>query len=119
MAKNRVIVTFSRDEFLKTARCLDLDEAIDYVEETSGPAEETPIRDAFQLSYVAAALLDMGRAGARLRDETGSRESIARDLWAADGCAGHCRSLGRLYRLSEDDPFFFFRVTDETKNDWN
>ena len=118
MAKTEVIVTFSRDEYLKTARCLKLDRATQYIEEETGYAEETPMYDAFQLSYVAAALLDTGRAGVRLRDETESRKSIVRDGWAADGCRGRCRSFGRLYRLSEQDPSFFLRITDKTRNDW-
>lgn len=116
LAKTDVIVKFKREDFLKTARCLNYEQAIEYVEQNAGPAEDFPIRDAFQLSYVAAALLDTGRASVRLRDETESRKSIVRDAWAADGCAGHCRSTGRLYRLSEDDPAFFLRITDETKN---
>jgi hypothetical protein len=118
MAKTEVIVTFSRDEYLKTARCLKLHRAAQYIEEETGYAEETPMYDAFQLSYVAAALLDAGRAGVRLRDETESRQSIVRDGWAADGCRGRCRSFGRLYRLSEHAPSFFLRITDKTRNDW-
>jgi hypothetical protein len=46
-----------------------------------------------------------------------SRKSIARDGWAANGCAGRCRSFGRLYRLSDDDSSFFLRVTDHARND--
>ena len=105
-------VTFERDTFLKAARCLQLKQAIRYLEEETGVAPESPIIDAFQLSYVAAALLDAGRAGVRLEGESGWRKSILRDGWAADGCKGHCRSFGRMYRLSEDDPWSFHRVTD-------
>ncbi len=118
MAKTEVIVTFSRDDYLKTARCLKLDRAAQYIVEETGYAEETPMYDAFQLSYVAAALLDAGRAGVRLRDENESRKSIVRDGWAADGCRGRCRSFGRLYRLSEQEALFFLRITDKTRNDW-
>lgn len=118
MSKTEVIVTFSRDEYLKTAHCLALDQAVSYIEKETGWAEETPMRDAFQLSYVAAALMDSGRVGVRRREETESRKSIVRDGWAASGCAGHCRSFGRLYRLSEKDSSFILRITDQTKNDW-
>jgi hypothetical protein len=118
MSKTEVIVTFSRDEYLKTAHCLGLEQAVNYIEKETGYAEETPMRDAFQLSYVAAALLDTGRVGVRRREETGSRKSIVRDAWAADGCAGRCRSFGRLYRLSENDSSFILRITDKTRNDW-
>jgi hypothetical protein len=70
------------------------------------------------MSYVVAALLDAGRAGVRLESEPDLRKTIVRDGWAEDGCGGHCRSSGRLYRLSEDDPAFFLRITDHTRNDW-
>lgn len=118
MNKTGVVVTFSRDEYLKTAHCLELDQAVNYIEKETGWAEETPTRDAFQLSYVAAALLDLGRASVRTREETESRKSIVRDGWAATGCRGRCRSFGRLFRLSEDDSSFFLRMTDKTNNDW-
>jgi hypothetical protein len=110
--KTGELVTFERDAFLATARCMKLDKAIRFIEEETGQAEESPVMDAFQLSYVAAALLDAGRAGVRLEEESQWRKTIVRDGWAADGCAGTCRSFGRLYRLSEDDPNFFLRVSD-------
>jgi hypothetical protein len=110
--KTGELVMFEREAFLKAARCMKLEKAIRFLAEETGQAEESPIMDAFQLSYVAAALLDAGRAGVRLDDESAWRQSIVRDGWAADGCAGHCRSFGRLYRLTEDDPNFFLRVSD-------
>ncbi len=103
---------FEREAFLAAARCMKLEKAIRFIEEETGQEQESPVMDAFQLSYVAAALLDAGRGGVRLEDESEWRKSIVRDGWAADGCAGHCRSFGRLYRLSEDDPSFFLRVSD-------
>jgi len=109
-------VTFDREEFLKAARCLKLDKAIDYVEKETGRSEESALMDAFDLSYVVAALLDAGRGGIRLEEESAPRKSIVRDGWAADGCNGRCRSSGRLYRLSEDDASFFLRITDRTRN---
>lgn len=111
-----VFVTFNRDEFLRAARCLKYEQAIRYIEQDTGFAEQTAIMDAFQLSYVAAALLDAGRAGVRLEEEAEFRKSIVRDAWSADGCAGRCRSSGRLYRLSADESSFFLRITDHTKN---
>jgi hypothetical protein len=110
-------VAFNRDDFLKAARCMKLEKAIRYVEQETGQAPESALMDAFQLSYVAAALLDAGRASVRLEEESGSRKSIVRDGWAADGCGGRCRSFGRLYRLSDDDSSFFLRITDHTQND--
>lgn len=115
-SKTGVVLTFNREEFLKAARCLKYEQAIRYIEEDTGFAEQTAIMDAFQLSYVAAALLDAGRAGVRVEEETAFRKSIVRDAWAADGCAGRCRSSGRLYRLSEDASSFFLRITDRTQN---
>jgi hypothetical protein len=116
ISKVGVIVTFDRGEFLKAARCLQFEKAVAYVERETGFTEESPIMDAFQSSYVAAALLDAGRAGVRKSDEAKSRPAIVRDPWTADGCNGHCRSSGRLYRLSEDDAGFFLRITDATKD---
>ena len=113
-SKMGVVVTFGRDEFLKAARCMKLDKAVRYVEEETGFTEESALMDAFQMSYVAAALLDAGRAGVRLESEPASRKTIVRDGWAADGCNGRCRSFGRLYRLSDGDPSFFLRITDRT-----
>lgn len=113
-SKTGVVVTFNREEFLAAARCLKFEKAVRYVEQETGFTEESALMDAFQMSYVAAALLDAGRAGVRLQDESGSRKSIVRDGWAANGCNGRCRSFGRLYRLSEDDPSFFLRITDRT-----
>ena len=118
-SKTGVVVTFDREDFLKAARCLKFEKAIRYVEQETGQAQESALMDAFQLSYVVAALLDAGRASVRLEEESGSRKSIVRDGWAADGCGGRCRSFGRLYRLSEDDSFFFLRITDQTRNDWD
>jgi hypothetical protein len=114
-SKMGVFVTFNRDEFLKAARCLGYEQAIRYIEQDTGFAEQTAIMDAFQLSYVAAALLDAGRAGVRLEEEAAFRKSIVRDGWAADGCTGRCRSFGRLYRLSADESSFVLRITDHTK----
>jgi hypothetical protein len=116
-SKTGVAVTFDREEFLKAARCLKFEKAIRFIEEETGVAEESAIMDAFQLSYVEAALLDVGRAGVRPEDESAPRKAIVRDGWAADGCAGRCRSFGRLYRLSDDDAFFFLRITDHTRNE--
>ena len=115
-SKTGVVVTFDREEFLKAARCLKLEKAIRYVEQETGREEESALMDAFELSYVVAALLDAGHGGVRVEDESVPRKSIARDGWAANGCNGHCRSFGRLYRLSEDDSSFFLRITDETRN---
>lgn len=116
-AKTGVVVTFGRDDFLKAARCLKLEKAIRYVEQDTGFAEETALMDAFQMSYVVAALLDAGRASVRQDDVPAPRKSIVRDGWSESGCAGRCRSFGRLYRLSEGDSSFFLRVTDHTRND--
>jgi hypothetical protein len=116
LAKTGVIVRFSRDDFLTAAGCLELKQAVQYIEKETGFERESPLRDAFQLSYVAAALLDVGRADVRLKQETAPRPSIVREAWSADGCAGACRSYGRVYRLREADPSFFFRVTDKTEN---
>lgn len=116
LSKTGVIVRFSRDEFLTAARCLKLFKAERYVE-TDMNEDESPLRDAFQLSYVAAALLDVGRVGVSVRGESEPRTSIVRDGWSAVGCAGACRSVGRVFRLSEADPSFFFRVTDQTINE--
>ncbi len=109
-------VTFDREEFLKAAQCLKYEKAIRYVEEETGQAEESPVMDAFQMSYVAAALLDAGRAAVRLEEESEWRKSIVRDGWAADGCAGRCRSFGRRYRLSEDEASFFLQVSDHGRD---
>lgn len=114
-SKLGVVVTFNRDDFLKAARCLKFEKAIRYVEEETGRAETSALMDAFQLSYVIAALLDAGRAGIRVVEESAQRASIVRDGWADDGCAGRCRSFGRVYRLKDDDPAFFFRVSDGTR----
>ena len=116
-SKTGVVVSFDREDFLKAARCLKFEKAIRYVEEETGRAQESALMDAFQLSYVVAALLDAGRASVRLEEESASRKSIVRDGWAADGCGGRCRSFGRLYRLSDDDSSFFLRITDKTEND--
>jgi hypothetical protein len=116
LAKVDVIATFDREDFLKAARCLKFDQAVRYVEEETGQRAEMPLYDAFQLSFVAAALLDAGRASVRLKEEKELRKTIVRDGWAEDGCDGRCRSMGRLYRLSEDDPAFFLRITDSTQN---
>lgn len=109
-------VAFDREVFLQTARCMKLERAIRYLEEETGREHESPIMDAFQLSYVAAALLDVGRAAVRLEDESVWQKEILRDEWATDGCAGRCRSFGRLYRLAEDEPMFFLRVSDGGRN---
>jgi hypothetical protein len=115
-SKTGVVVTFDREEFLKAARCLKLEKAIRYVEQETGREDESALMDAFELSYVVAALLDAGHGGVRVEDESVPRKSIVRDGWAANGCNGHCRSFGRLYRLSEDDTSFFLRITDDTRN---
>lgn len=115
LSKTGVVVTFSRDEFLTAAHCLGLERAVAYVEREM-QADESPLRDAFQLSYVAAALLDAGRVGVRLEDEKVSRTTIVRDSWSEEGCAGQCRAFGRVFRLSESDPSFFFRVTDKRED---
>jgi len=116
MSKVGVVVSFDRDDFLRAARCMKLELAIRHLEEETGQGPETSLYDAFQLSFVVAAMLDTGRATVRKEDEKAPRTSIVRDGWAEDGCDGHCRSLGRLYRLSEDDPSFFLRITDKS---WN
>jgi hypothetical protein len=116
-AKTDVVVTFNRDDFLKAARCMKLEKAVRYVEEETGRAPESPLMDAFQLSFVVAAMLDAGRASVRLEDERESRKSIVRDGFSETGCAGRCRSFGRRYRLSVDDRFSFFQVTDKNQND--
>jgi len=109
-------VAFDREEFLQAARCQKLDKAVAYVERETGHLQNSPIMDAFQTSYVAAALLDAGRADVRLRDEREARKWIVRDPWSETGCNGHCRSFGRLYRLSADNTSFFLRITDSTRN---
>lgn len=109
-------VSFDREEFLQAARCLKLEKAIRFVEEETGREQESYIGDTFQLSYVAAALLDAGRAGVRLEEESEWRKTIVRDRWSDDGCAGRCRSFGRLYRLTADDPAFFLRVSDHRRD---
>jgi hypothetical protein len=109
-------VSFDRQDFLKAAECLKLPEAVRYLEEETGQAAESPILDAFQLSYVAAAMLDAGRAGVRLVEESGFRKSILRDGWASDGCQGRCRAFGRMYRLSADDRVAFLKVADTPKD---
>jgi len=115
MAKTGVIVTFNRDDMIAAARCLKFDKALRYLEEETGTTPESPIMDAFQLSYVAAAMLDAGHANVRREEEDSLRTTIVRDAWAAEGCRGHCRSSGRLYRLTENDPSFFLRITDDTR----
>lgn len=115
-SKLGVVVTFDREEFLQAAKCLKFEKAIRYVEEETGKLEESPIMDAFQLSYVAAALLDVGRASVRLEEEHAPRKWIVRDGWAFNACAGRCRSSGRLYRVSDDVPAFFLRVTDHNRD---
>lgn len=110
--KTGVIATFSRDEFLITARCLGIKEAVANLEAETGHTKESPLRDAFGLSYVAAALLDVGRVGVRLRNETESRRTIVRDAWSREGCDGKCVSFGRVYQLTDADPFPFFSVSD-------
>lgn len=115
MSKTGVVVTFNRDDMIAAARCLEFHKALRYLEEETGTTPESPIMDAFQLSYVAAAMLDAGHANVRREEEATPRTSIVREAWAADGCRGHCRSSGRLYRLSENDPSFFLRITDKTR----
>jgi hypothetical protein len=117
LSKTGVIVRFNREDFLAAARCLGLDKARSYIETQTGATQESPLRDAFQLSYVAAALLDVGRASVRRKDDDTQQTSIVREPWAAEGCAGACRSSGRLYRVSKGDTGFFFRITDETVNE--
>lgn len=112
--KTGVIGTFSRDEFLVTARCLGLQQAVNNLEAETGYTKESPLRDAFGLSYVAAALLDVGRVGIRLKTETEPRRTIVRDAWSPDRCTGKC-PVGRVYQLTEADPFPFFRVVDGTE----
>lgn len=114
--KTGVVASFSRDEFLKTARCLGLKKAVHYIEHETGASKQSPLRDAFQLSYVAAALLDAGRAEVRLRDEKESRATIVRESWSSESCAGQCRAFGRIYRLSASDPSFFFQVVDKRED---
>ena len=118
-SKTGVVVTFDREEFLRAARCLKFEKAVEYVEKETGRAQESALMDAFQLSYVVAALLDAGRGGVRLEEEPLPRKSIVRDGWAADGCNGRCRSFGRLYRLSNDESSFFLRITDQTRDHAN
>lgn len=118
LSKTGVVVEFSRDDFSIVARCLGLKQAQHYIATETGHSPESPLVDAFQLSYVAAALLDLGRASVRLERERELRASIVRDVWSAEGCRGRCRSFGRIYRLTASGPSFFFRVTDETVNDW-
>jgi hypothetical protein len=118
-AKTDVVVSFNRDDFLKAARCMKLEKAVRYVEEETGRAPESPLMDAFQLSYVVAAMLDAGRASVRLENERESSKSLVRDGWAEIGCGGRCRSFGRRYRLSDDDRFHFMQVTDGNQNDSN
>lgn len=117
ISKVGVIVTFSREEFLAAARCQNFEKAVRYVENETGFAESSPIMDAFQTSYVAAALLDAGRADVRRREEPTSRPWILRDPWSDVGCNGRCRSSGRIYRLAEDDTLFFLRITDVTRGE--
>lgn len=114
--KTGVVVTFNREEFLTTARCMGLKKAVTYVQRDMGDAQQSPLRDAFQLSYVAAALLDTGRVGVRLRNEKKSRATIVRESWSEESCAGQCRAFGRIFRLSEGDPSFFFRVVDKRED---
>jgi hypothetical protein len=116
LSKTGVVVSFGRDEALAAARCLNLGQAVRYIEQETGEVAESPLMDAFQLSYVAAALLDAGRASARRWNEAKPSPSVVRDAWSADGCAGRCRSSGRLYRLAEGEPFFL-RITDKTENE--
>jgi hypothetical protein len=115
-SKTGVVLSFDREEFLKAAQCLKFEKAVRYLEEETGVLEQSALMDAFQLSYVVAAMLDIGRASVRLDQESVPRKEIVRDAWAADGCAGNCRSFGRLYRLSAEDSFFFLRITDQTVN---
>ena len=110
--KTGVIATFSRNEFLIAARCMGLKQAVANLESETGHTKESPLRDAFGLSYVAAALLDVGRVGVRLRAETEFRQTIVREAWVQEGCGGECRGFGRAYRLAESDPFPFFSVSD-------
>jgi hypothetical protein len=114
LSKTGVVVTFSRDDFITVATCKGYKQSLKWVEEEAGFAEESPLRDAYELPYVAAALLDVGRAKIRFLDEGEWQKQIVRDGWAANGCAGQCRSFGRLYRVSADAPDFFMRVTDKT-----
>jgi hypothetical protein len=118
LSKTGVVVTFSREDCLVAARCLNLKQAIEHLEQQTGQAPEMPLFDAFQLSYVAAALLDLGRASVRLEEETQPRTTIVRGPWSAEGCRGRCISTGRIYRLTEADSSFFLRVTDKTDNSW-
>lgn len=110
--KTGVIARFSRNDFLIAARCLNLKQAVANLESETGHTNESPLRDAFGLSYVAAALLDIGRVGVRLRTETEFRPTLVREAWVRDGCSGACRGFGRAYRLAEPDPFPFFNVSD-------
>jgi hypothetical protein len=114
--KTGVVVTFGRDEFLATARCLGLKQAVAYIEREMGNTKQSPLRDAFQLSYVAAALLDVGRATVRPMEEKTSRATIVAEPWSAESCAGQCRAFGRIYRLHESDAAFFFRVVDKRED---
>jgi hypothetical protein len=114
--KTGVVVTFSRSEFLATAHCLKLNQAVQYVERDMGDAQASPLRDAFRLSYVAAALLDTGRVGVKLKNEKEPRTTIVRESWSDESCAGKCTAFGRIYRLSESDPLFFFRVIDKRED---
>ena len=109
--KTGVIGRFSRDEFLTTARCLGLKQAVMNLESETGHTKESPLRDAFGLSYVAAALLDVGRADIRVEAETEPRRTIVRDAWSQENCAENC-AVGRVYQLTEADSLPFFRVAD-------
>jgi hypothetical protein len=68
LKKTGVIVEFSREEFRRSAECLGYTESVHWVDTETGGTPESPLRDAFQLSYVAASLLDVGRASVRLQD---------------------------------------------------
>lgn len=114
LSKTGVVVRFSRTDFITVATCRKHDEALKYIHAETGGRAEAPLRDAYQLSYIAATLLDLGRASVKLRNEKQFRPTILREPWSAPGCAGSCRSTGRLYKLSAADPLFFLRVTDET-----
>ncbi len=108
-----VTMAFGYGAFLGMARCGRSETTVDFL--ASRPEMERLVvisaAEDKRAHWVAAALLDQGRA--RVRDERTKRDatSIVRQRWISQGCRGGCRQFGREYRLQVPGEVFL-QITD-------
>jgi hypothetical protein len=111
-------LTFSFGDFLLAARERDEREVVAFLDGRPSGENPVPLAAATQfpaynrVQFIAAALLEEGKA--RVRDHVEDRdvESIVWETWDWMGCGGGCRQSGREFRLRIPGDVFF-RVTDE------